>query len=34
MMNSGVFNEIFHGLSSSMNDGNMDIGKMMGSIAG
>jgi len=34
MMSSGVFNDIFQGLSSGMSDGNMDIGKMMSSMQG
>lgn len=34
MMSSGVFNDLFQGLSSGMNDGNMDIGKMMSSMQG
>lgn len=32
LMSSGVFNEIFQGLSGGMNDGNMDLGKLMGSM--
>lgn len=32
MMSSGVFNEIFQGLSGSMENGEMDIGKLMGSM--
>lgn len=34
LMSSGVFNEIFQGLSGGMNDGNLDIGKLMGSMQG
>jgi len=32
MMSSGVFNEIFQGLSGGMQDGNLDLGKMMNSM--
>lgn len=34
MMSSGVLNDVFQSLSTGMNDGNMDLGKMMASMQG
>lgn len=34
MMSSGVLNDVFQSLSTGMNDGNMDLGKMMSSMQG
>lgn len=34
MMSSGVFNDIFQGLSGGVNDGELDMGKMMNSMQG